>query len=59
MEHQMNKAEFLRGVGTSAKERLSLSSLSSRLLAELNESSPLECMQAWEGNAFIAATNAF
>lgn len=54
---QMKKAQFLRGVGSSAKARLSLRSLSKKLTTELNDSSPLECMQVWEGNSFQAATN--
>jgi hypothetical protein len=54
---QLKKAEFLSGLGSNARMRVSLSSLSSRILAALNASSPLECMQAWEGNAFTAATN--
>lgn len=54
---QMKKADFLRGVGENAEERVSLSALSSRIRAELEDSSPLECMQAWEGDSFIASSN--
>jgi hypothetical protein len=54
----LKKADFaIRNAQGQATNRFSIRKLSNRLVQVLAESSPLECMQSWEGSCFRAATN--
>ncbi|HKW74875.1 MAG TPA: hypothetical protein VJN64_05065, partial [Terriglobales bacterium] len=51
------KAAFLRIANDKVSTKFSVSKFSKELLTELNNNSPLECIQVWEGSSFRAATN--
>lgn len=54
----LKKADFVRrSGGAGGPKQFSIGKLSGQLVIKLAESSPLECMQSWEGSCFHAATN--
>lgn len=53
----LRKTEFLRFGDDGASEKFSVPNFSKALMQEVSDSSPLECIQVWEGSSFKAATN--